>query len=152
MTHVARRVAALHQDRARSEAKERRAPFLHFLEATDRTPTEQPGGLGKVGSEYRRDRDQLLDERRNRVLAQKGVTGLRDHHRVQHHRLAEARELAGHDPNGRGRPSMPTLTRPHREVLEHRADLGGDRARADSSTAVTDTVFWAVTAVMTLVP
>ena len=68
-------------DRARAERVQAASELL-----AGRRAAGESLRLAQVGGDHRREREQLLDQRRDRVLAQQARTRARDHHRVDDER------------------------------------------------------------------
>ena len=93
-------------------------------------------------------------DRVDRGLLEQPVAALGDHHRIDDQvREAEASDRGGHRLDDRGVRQHAGLDRVGADVADNRLDLRGDEIGATAPpTAVTPSVFCAVTAVIALVP
>jgi len=78
---VALPVAAFHHDRARAEREDLARRGADVVIGAQRMAHEHLG-LGQVWGDDRGERQQLLDERADRILAQQAIAALGDHHRI----------------------------------------------------------------------
>ena len=145
-------MAALHEDRAGPERQDRRRGAPHVVTGLHLEPRE-PGRLGQVGGDERRERQDRSPEGVHRVVGQQRMPVLRDEDGVDH----DVRELRfrGRLRDGlhdRGRGEHPGLRGVDTDVAGDGRICSATVAGASSSKPATPLVFWTVTAVIAVMP
>ena len=109
---------------------------------------------GTFGVTHPRARQQLAPDRLDRIGLEQAVAALGDHHRIDDDvGQVELGDRRGHRFDDRGVGEHADLDGAEAEVGGDRFDLRRDQVgRASPATAVTPSVFWAVTAVIADVP
>ena len=152
-------MAAGHDDRARSEREQRAAQGLGLAvvapprrQAPSRPASTRASGRFGVSTLARGRISRTSGSWASGVEQPRARLG--DHHRVHDHRRARGqlierprdgqRDLAGAE--------HPDLDRVHADVLDHRTHLGEHHLAGSGWIALTPTVFWAVIAVIAVMP